>query len=121
MQLKQKEISQRIRWIMHNLNLNQHQLAQQLRITQPAVSKYLLSRIPPPAVLLRLAQLADTTVDWILTGRKESTQGKVAEKGDVYKATLSLTDNFQSLPFEVQDQLNNFIDVLTQHVKNKKI
>ena len=119
MQLNQKEISQRIRWIMHNLNLNQHQLAQQLRITQPAVSKYLLERIPPPAVLLRLAQLADTTVDWILTGRKESAQGKVAEKVDLYKTNLSLTDNFQYLPVEVRDQLNNFIDVLAHHIKNK--
>jgi predicted transcriptional regulator len=120
MQLSQKDISQRIRWIMHTLNLNQHQLAQQLRITQPAVSKYLVARIPPPAVLLRLAQMAGTTVDWILTGRKESAHGKVAEKVDLYKTTLSLTDNFQSLPFEVQEQLNTLIDVIVHHLKNSK-
>lgn len=65
------EIITRINLIRIHANLNQQQLAQKLDISQPAVSKYLKDRIPPAAILLKLAQLGATSIEWLLTGKKE--------------------------------------------------
>ena len=59
----------RIRDLMTRLELTQTALAGLLGVTQPAVSQYLRGRMPPAAVLIRLAHLGDTTVEWLLTGR----------------------------------------------------
>jgi len=65
-----KNITERIDYIRRQNNLNQEQLAAQLHISQPAVSKYLKNRVPPADILLKLADLGSTTIEWILTGKK---------------------------------------------------
>jgi len=62
-----REISKRINFIMFELGINQIQLAKMLNITQPAISKYLKGRVPPPFVLLNLAKFSGKSIEWILT------------------------------------------------------
>jgi len=119
MQLEQKQIAQRIRWLMQSLNLNQKQLAERLQVTQPAVSKYIKDRIPPPAVLLKLAQLADTNIEWILTGEKNPAPAMVAEAGSPYLTHLSISEKLDVLPEQIQKQFSVLIDMLLQHYHKK--
>jgi hypothetical protein len=74
-----------------------------LGITQPAVSKYLKDRIPPPLVLLKLARASRTTIEWILTGiRKDERTGMVAEPGGDYPIVSNLDERIARLPSEIQ-------------------
>jgi predicted transcriptional regulator len=115
--LEQKQISQRILWLMRDLGLNQKQLADHLQVTQPAVSKYLKERIPPPGVLLKLAQLSNTTMEWILTGEDTIIRTRVAEREAVYGSILSGSDKLNNLPVQIQKCLIDLIEVLLQHYR----
>jgi len=112
MHLNQKQISIRLQQIMTRLGLNQKTLAETLKITQPAVSKYLKERIPPPAVLVQLADLADTTIEWILTGQSSYSSKKVSEKTAIYSVENTLQNKIKLLPPEIQVQLEKLIEQL---------
>ena len=70
MLINKKQIGKRIRQIMGQLDVTQQELADLLGVSQPAISIYLKGRMPPPDVLLQIARLGGTTVEWILTGDK---------------------------------------------------
>ena len=120
MNFDQNQISQRISWIMQKHKINQNQLALKLQVTQPAVSKYLQGRVPPPIVLLRLAKLANTTIEWLLTGKEDHLIGKVTEKAGEYYTPSTIQFKFQSLPFDVQLKLDDLITTFAQYLSNKQ-
>jgi transcriptional regulator with XRE-family HTH domain len=120
MNLDQNQISQRIRWIMQNLKINQNQLAQQLQVTQPAVSKYLQGRIPPPSVLLKLAELAGSSIEWLLTGKENVAMGKISEKAGDYYTPSSMSYKFHSLPFDVQIKLNDLVNIFSLYLSGEQ-
>ncbi|MEJ2544616.1 MAG: helix-turn-helix transcriptional regulator, partial [Calditrichaceae bacterium] len=64
------EVSQRIDLIRKQNGWTQGEMAEALQLSQPAVSIYLKERIPPAETLLRLAEIGNTTIEWILTGQK---------------------------------------------------
>jgi transcriptional regulator with XRE-family HTH domain len=97
---------------MHALGMNQEQLAAALDVTQPAVSKYLKERIPPPLVLYKLARLSETTMEWILTGEKPDRVMRVAEAPATYQTRLTLIEKISRLPASVQKSIENLVDVL---------
>ena len=68
--LRVSEICNRINGLRLEQGWNQQEMARHLKVSQPAVSAYLRDRIPPPEILLRLARLGNTTIEWILTGEK---------------------------------------------------
>lgn len=68
MEIQPAEIAFRIRKVMLRAGCNQQELASLAGISQPAVSLYLNGRIPPADVLLTLAKLGDTSIEWLLTG-----------------------------------------------------
>ncbi len=111
-----KLVGQRIEWIRQQLGLTQMELARSLQISQAAISKYLNHRLPPAEVLYRLAILGNTTVEWILTGKKNywfNTQAnKVKEEESYYDADLSLARKISHLPLEVRQALITLIDFL---------
>ena len=119
MKLDPYQISQRIRWIMQQQKINQNQLATYLQVTQPAVSKYLQGRIPPPNVLLRLADLAGTSIEWLLTGKENMSKGKVSEKAGDYHTPSVIPHTFQSLPLDIQSKLSELITSLAQYLRGK--
>ena len=63
-------ISRRIDNIRRDLGMTQKQFAAALEISQSAVSKYLSGRMPPADVMLKIARLGYTNVEWILTGKQ---------------------------------------------------
>lgn len=98
-------ISQRIRRLMDRQGLTQQALADLLGLSQPAVSHYLKGRIPPPEVLLQLARLGGTTVDWLLSGEGSDPAHRVGETAAVYGRRARLLEAFDRLPPDLQASL----------------
>ena len=116
--IDRRHVRQRIDWIRRQQGLSQQQFARKLNISQPAVSQYLNRRIPPADVLLRIARLGQTTVEWILTGQKsylyQSAQQPpaVAEATPGYDAEWHFFQKMNRLPPEVRQALHLLIDHL---------
>ena len=118
-----KEISNRINFIRRQNNLTQEQLAEELGISQPAVSKYLKERIPPADVLYNLAKLGKTTIEWILSGEKryfyEEGSGRVKDSEEAYSADadIVLAKKIALLPTEAKKTISEMIDLLLSYSK----
>ena len=109
MPMEDKIIAARIADVMNQMGYNQQQFAKILGITQPAISNYLKGRIPPAQVLLRLAKLAQVSVDWILTG-EDKPDDRVSDSKSAYTLGISLADKIKRLPVELQNALESFVD-----------
>lgn len=112
-------IKRRIITIMNDLNLTQSQLAKALNITQPAVSKYLQGRIPPPVVLLELSRLCGKSIEWILTGEEysENRKLKVAENVAHYSTVNDLESKISRLPEPIRKQVEALISSILEYHK----
>jgi len=112
-------ITERIDFIRRQKNLNQEQLAERLKISQPAVSKYLKDRIPPADILLKLATLGETTIEWILTGKKRHFYAdetlRVKEKESPYSvdADILLAQKIAILQPKAKQTIKNLIEILS--------
>ena len=108
------EITQRIDLIRKQNGWTQGQLAEALQLSQPAVSKYLKDRIPPAETLLRLAQIGNTTIEWILSGQKsylfQERNGKVSEDVRVYDTEYNLVKKIALLPVDIRNAIETIID-----------
>lgn len=118
MEVENKKVSERIEAIMQKLVLNQKELADKLGVTQPAVSKYLDSRIPPATILLKLAQLSGRSMEWFLTGDVDDLMYKVSEATSSYEARLKLEKKLSLLPAEIHKQLEFLIDSILDNLQN---
>ena len=110
MDIDQSRVSERINKIMQNLSLNQKQLADLLGITQPAVSKYLKDRIPPPHILYKIAQLSGQSMEWFLTGEMTNLSYRISEPGSTYDIRLDLEKKLSLLPKEVYERLELLVE-----------
>ena len=115
-------IFERINFIRLQLNLSQEQLALKLNISQPAVSKYLKTRIPPADVLLRLANFGQTTVEWILTGEKKYFYQRgnsiVSDQQNEYiDFDLQLAAKISKLPAKSKKLISQMVDLLLSQSK----
>jgi len=114
--LKPQEVSRRIDWIRRQNQLTQEQLAAILKISQPAVSKYLRQRIPPAEALLKLAELGQTTIEWILTGQKSyfyrGWPEEVRDSSPAYDAEWDVSRQIAALPAEIRRALHTLIEHL---------
>jgi transcriptional regulator with XRE-family HTH domain len=113
-----KTIAERIDYIRRQNDLNQEQLAARLDISQPAVSKYLKERIPPADILLKLATLGGTTMEWILTGQKkhffaeEGLRVKDTESAYMLDTDIQLAYKIARLKPKARQTLKNLIDIV---------
>jgi len=103
--------------------MTQEDLAVVLKISQPAISKYLKKRIPPAEVLLNLAMLGDTTIEWILIGRTDSRKSNprhVSEKAlPEYNSDRDLSQAISMLPEQLTGTLKTLIEqILISEGKN---
>ena len=113
--IRPTDVTRRIEAIRRQNGWTQEELAQKLGISQPAVSKYLRDRIPPAAILFRLAQIGNTTVEWLLSGDKTyfySDMMRVKEKGNVYDADYALSRKIAALPPAAREAIETLIDLL---------
>ncbi len=112
-----ENIINRINLIRLQNELNQQQLARHLGISQPAVSKYLKNRIPPAEILFKLARLGATTVEWLLTGKKEHfvmENNLVNEDSGGYSSDIDmhLARKIAALGTKEKDTLIKLLDIL---------
>jgi transcriptional regulator with XRE-family HTH domain len=112
MDFKRDRINERIFYLMKALGANQKSFALQLGVTQPAVSKYLKDRIPPPLVLLKLAKISGTSIEWILTGDRSEQTRHVAETDASYITPSRLEDKLARLPLTLQTSIIALVDSL---------
>ncbi|MEJ2054536.1 MAG: helix-turn-helix transcriptional regulator [Calditrichaceae bacterium] len=117
--IKIENVCQRIDLIRKQNGWTQEQLAKALNASQPAVSKYLKNRIPPANILLRLARLGSTTIEWILTGQKsylyEDTNKGVNEKNAGYDVDYNLAKKIAKLPVDLRKSIEVIINSLISH------
>jgi transcriptional regulator with XRE-family HTH domain len=116
MMLELDKISGRIDMIRKEKGFTQEQFATELGISQPAVSYYLKERIPPAEILLRIAELGNTTIEWILTGQKNYLISRpdyeIHEPGENYDADLLLAKRIASLPADLRKSFFTLLDYL---------
>jgi transcriptional regulator with XRE-family HTH domain len=119
MKIDPLQVAGRVQEVMDLLQLTQQQLAQRLEITQPAISKYLRGRIPPPEVLWKLSELSGNTMEWFLTGKRGETALKLAESRAAYDNQQSLPDRIDRLPFYLRKPLLELIQAILQLQKSQ--
>ncbi len=107
MKLDKQALSARIRGIMEKQGLTQSEFADLLGISQPAVSQYLQGRVPPVDVLLPLARLENTSIEWLLTGEKNTTRNSLAVKETpaAYGDTHAVLEIWPKLPRQIRRSL----------------
>ena len=114
-------VSKRIDLLRKQNGLSQEQLARHLEVSQPAISTYLRDRLPPADTLYKIAQLGQTTVEWLLTGQKSYAFGnqnkaQVREKESNYDADWLLAQKIAALPDGVKEAVILLITQLTKRV-----
>jgi transcriptional regulator with XRE-family HTH domain len=87
MNISPKDVSDRLQLLIKKTGLKQYQFAEKCHITAAALSTYLnKDRIPESAILARIADFANTSMEWILTGKTVNDQ--IMEKGEEFKEQL---------------------------------
>jgi transcriptional regulator with XRE-family HTH domain len=117
MEFNQKEIAERISYLRQVLRINQSEMAILLGVTQPAISKYLNDRVPPPFALLKLARAAGTSIEWILTGvSQDKGVPTVAEPDEPYILEENIQKKIVRLPKDIQKDLETLIDSILNNL-----
>jgi len=111
-------VGSRIAMIMKKAGITQRQLADSLGISQPAVSLYLQGRLPPPDVLLKIARLGNTTMEWLLTGEGSppSPATGVGEPTPSYFPHARLLTLWSALPPAIREDLLRLMQHLLDNV-----
>jgi len=111
-------VGHRIAVIMRKAGITQRQLADSLGISQPAVSLYLQGRLPPPDVLLKIARLGNTSMEWLLTGEEDGNapvpSTGVREPSEPYAPHARLLRLWSALPPAIREDLLR----LMQHISD---
>jgi transcriptional regulator with XRE-family HTH domain len=82
--IKPKEVSKRLQDLIKKSGMKQYQFAEKCHITAAALSTYLnKDRIPESAILARIADFSNTSMEWILSGKTVNEQ--IMEKGEEFK------------------------------------
>jgi len=116
--IKKDSVGARIDAIRQELGLTQMEFARTLKVSQSAISKYLNNRLPPADVLLRIARLGRTTIEWILTGEKAYWYtSAVREESATYDADVHLARQISRLPQEARQALITLIHYLNNETK----
>ncbi len=123
MRINPHSVSERIDWLRKQNGLSQEELAAALQVSQPAVSKYLRSRVPPAGTLLRLAELGCTTIEWILTGQKsysfDTGAAGVQEPETAYDADWRITRKIAALPVPLKEAVMRIVEELVENKKER--
>jgi transcriptional regulator with XRE-family HTH domain len=91
-------------------------LAENLGISQPAVSLYLRGRVPPADILFHMAQLGNTTVEWLLTGIKSKEKTNVVkEKKSNYGNKYLLLKLWEQIPQNLQRDILSLLRHLLEY------
>lgn len=88
----------RYRNLRKSIKLTQQEVAKILNIAQTAVSKWELGQtIPDQAILPKIAELYNTTVDYLLTGKEPSILAPQEQKSEIEEIYEMLTPGERQL------------------------
>lgn len=116
-------IGERIRYLLDKKSMEQKDLAIKLNLSPQTISGYITGyRVPNPEVLSRIADILDTTTDYLL-GRTNEPEDKILNKEDLpiewIKAGIESLVVFKDL--SAKDlTLEDLQDILTSIEKVKK-
>lgn len=122
--IKPQDVAERVTEVLKRTGKTQADCAHILGISQPAISKYLSGRIPPAETLFLLAQLGNTTMEWILTGEKNYFYAVPQEKqlfNDTEQAyggkdsDLQLTDMILALPDKAKKLVREMVTLFVSY------
>jgi len=112
------QVSRRIQQILNSAGVNQQEFARMAGISQPAVSQYLRGRIPPALILLQLARMGQTSVEWILTGERLAREQRISEPAAAYGRERQLLSSWRKLPPPLRRDLLMLIHQLAALLEN---
>lgn len=91
-------IMERLKQLRESKNMTQVRLGIELGVSQETISGYEIGKATPPAdMLVKLADILDTSVDYIL-GRTDNRYFNKLNKSDLSKQELELLLIFRKLP-----------------------
>lgn len=113
MSIKASAVCSRIDSIRRQKQLSQEQLAQTIQVSQPAISRYLRDRIPPAVVLLRLARLGQTSIEWILCGDAgQDSENYISEPRASYGGQEDCGTLLKHMPTDMRQALEKLMRVM---------
>lgn len=122
--LLMEALNERIKRLRKEKGLTQNQLADQLGVTDKAVSKWEVGEANPDiSLLVKMAQLFDVTVDYLLTGVSPEKEVVVSPKEMLIKTDDSkYLEKVSINDFDIVDMYKNkLVNVFTYLLDNNKI
>ena len=99
----------RLKELREEKNITQVRMGIELRVSQETISGYEIGKAMPPAdMLVKLADILDTSVDYIL-GRTDNRYFNKLNKSDLSEQELELLLNFRKLPQNKKERLIGFL------------
>ncbi|MBC8588917.1 helix-turn-helix domain-containing protein [Paratissierella segnis] len=99
----------RLKELREEKNITQVRMGIELGVSQETISGYEIGKAMPPAdMLVKLADILDTSVDYIL-GRTDNRYFNKLNKSDLSEQELELLLNFRKLPQNKKERLIGFL------------
>ena len=99
----------RLKELREEKNITQVRMGIELGVSQETISGYEIGKaIPPADMLVKLADILDTSVDYIL-GRTDNRYFNKLNKSDLSEQELELLLNFRKLPQNKKERLIGFL------------
>jgi transcriptional regulator with XRE-family HTH domain len=104
---------ERLKQLREEKNMTQVRLAIELGVSQETISGYEIGKAVPPAdMLIKLANVLDTSVDYIL-GRTDDKRFIKLLKSDLSNQEQEIISIFRKLPQNKKERLIGYIDGLS--------
>ena len=99
----------RLKELRESKNMTQVRLSIELGVSQETISGYEIGKATPPAdMLIKLADVLDTSVDYIL-GRTDNRYFNKLNKSDLSEQELEVLLNFRKLPKNKKERVLGFL------------
>ena len=99
----------RLKELRESKNMTQVRLSIELGVSQETISGYEIGKASPPAdMLIKLADVLDTSVDYIL-GRTDNRYFNKLNKSDLSEQELEVLLNFRKLPQNKKERVLGFL------------
>jgi transcriptional regulator with XRE-family HTH domain len=99
----------RLKELRESKNMTQVRLSIELGVSQETISGYEIGKASPPAdMLIKLADVLDTSVDYIL-GRTDNRYFNKLNKSDLSEQELEVLLNFRKLPKNKKERVLGFL------------
>lgn len=100
---------ERLKQLRETKNMTQVRLGIELGVSQETISGYEIGKAAPPAdMLVKLADILDTSVDYIL-GRTDNRYSNRLNKSDLSEQELELILIFRKLPQNKKERAMGFL------------